>query len=567
MTFFRRNQHIEDENNDPELDSSLIPTSLQQIEWRLEQVNMIQTALEEADIEWEQNPTREWAEQVVRQLHKAGNPVLANQVRAALHYHKEPLHSAVGREQQERSAKAAEHQKLKEERSTHVNSRGQRVSKKIPATMALGVGAIGVLVLGGLGYGLLTTYQDSQRKAAEHKAAQTEIALAEEKTPVQVEEAGPIVNPNPVPITTETKVPQGIDPLLKSEPTPPLVPPPDISRAEKQGYDQGVRDGKIQGFADGQRDGYEAAKNEYAVKPRYQVSKPTIPNTVPVYAAPVAPAKPVSSVPTHKLTFTKFEKDTEHQSKISLIGDDDVASSEKKREPESQQPQSEVTSLKLVMIGDDGQKTSQQKEGEPTQVIQSQSAPMMEQTADYGPYHPFQVLNAKLQTAVLIFDGHTMALPPIAMSEDGRKWIGSGKIMGAQRVNLQFNQMVDLDQTVHALSAAAYDANGLPGIQGKGEDLAPDLIRNLLRSTASGVKDYAEAELKATKTYVRPDGSVVVEKTKPSIWSVIGGKALSVFDLAENEKTFTRAVYLPAGTSIKLIVGALGKEKNEEKKE
>lgn len=179
------------------------------------------------------------------------------------------------------------------------------------------------------------------------------------------------------------------------------------------------------------------------------------------------------------------------------------------------------------------------------------------QGVTFGPYRPYQTISARLQTATLVLEQSKYNLPVIAVSSDGRKWVGTASVGGAQRVYLAFNQMIDLDQkTVLPVPAAAYDAAGAPGIQGSGQDLAPDLVRNLLRNAATGVRDFAQGQLNASKTTVQPNGNVVVEKAAPNLWTMVGSRALSVFDLPTNTQTFTRATYLPAGTPIVLMVGA-----------
>lgn len=646
MPVTRNGESSEEKNNDQteETNSQNPPESMQGLSWKPEQKAYIKNALEEAGLDWEEYPSKDWELNTVRQLRKDGNPVLANEIRGALVRNKATLHSAIGREQQERSAQAAKHQKWKEERGTVVNERGQRVNRKIPATMILGFGAGGLLILGGLVYGLYATFQDSQRKVAEQRAARTEAEIARQTPDIQqveeVEESVETEPSQPLP-TTEPELPKEAkeeENTPPSEAATPIPPPPDVSRAEKQGYDQGMRDGRIQGFSAGQKDGYAAGKRigkqegmhigrqdgyrqgqrqaaaqratvppppPMIVTPKPPPPPPAPPKPKPVVAAvkqqqppanlpppQVVTAKPPPMPVNNKLTFTQptSKENSKDNSRLMFINDESGDASQNQKSPDNQISTMNVGD-KVTAMGNDRQNNTQPPNHAPNtpaptpaQSPKTLSTPKLTflenedqdrpsepskpsntiavktnnntNQANFGPYRPFQVINAKLQTAALIFDGGNMELPPIAISEDGRKWIGSGRVIGAQRVNLVFDKMIDLDQTVLNIQAAAYDQHGLPGIQGKGQDLAPDLVRNLLRSTASGVRDYAQAEMNATKTRVKPDGSIIIEKSKPSIWSVIGGRALSVFDLPKNEVTFTRAVYIPADTPIKLIVGA-----------
>ena len=63
----------------------------------------------------------------------------------------------------------------------------------------------------------------------------------------------------------------------------------------------------------------------------------------------------------------------------------------------------------------------------------------------FGPYRAYQTIRARLETAVLVMEGSRVNLNVIARSSDGRKCIGTPSVAGAQRVNLTFTQLVDLD--------------------------------------------------------------------------------------------------------------------------
>ncbi len=184
-------------------------------------------------------------------------------------------------------------------------------------------------------------------------------------------------------------------------------------------------------------------------------------------------------------------------------------------------------------------------------------APNPSGEARFGPYRPYQRLNAKLITSIIV--GPTLPnLPVIARSDDGREWVAVTAQSGpSRRIALTFTELVDQrTNTVSAIQGAAYDAFGVPGLQGKGELVSPDLVRNLIRSAATGVRDYAQAELTATKATTLPNGTVVTERTVPNLWTVVGGRALDVLALPAGTQTFTDVTSLPAGTPLVIVVGA-----------
>lgn len=174
----------------------------------------------------------------------------------------------------------------------------------------------------------------------------------------------------------------------------------------------------------------------------------------------------------------------------------------------------------------------------------------------FGPYRPFQRLNAVLVTGVAVGSG-LPNLPVIARTEDGREWIAYNPQAGPSgRVMLTFTELVDKqNNVVSKIQGAAYDGFGIPGVQGRSELLTPDLVRNLVRATATGLNDYAQRQLNASTTTVLPNGTVVTTPVTPQLWQTVGGRALSVLSLPSNKQTATEAVSLPAASKIIIVVG------------
>lgn len=174
----------------------------------------------------------------------------------------------------------------------------------------------------------------------------------------------------------------------------------------------------------------------------------------------------------------------------------------------------------------------------------------------FGPYRPYQRIRAQLTTAIVVGEG-LPNLPVIARSEDGREWVGTPVTGASGRVTMSFTELVVADRgEVTPITASAYDLYGVPGLQGKTQDLSPDLLRNMVRSAATGVRDYADAQLNATETVILPNGTVVTNKKGGDLWTAVGARALDVLSLPPNTPTFTRTVTLPKGTQFIIVVGA-----------
>lgn len=179
------------------------------------------------------------------------------------------------------------------------------------------------------------------------------------------------------------------------------------------------------------------------------------------------------------------------------------------------------------------------------------------EASPYGPYRPFQTLKATLESApVVIEQVDTSDLPVIARSEDGRKWVGYPTTSGPNRMIIRFVGYVDDDnRTLVPVAAASYDLSGAPGLQASSQDLAPDFVKNLVRRSATGVRDYANAALNAKETVVTGN-TVITTPKQPNIWTTVAGSALGVFDLPNDQRTFYRGAYLPVGTPFIIMVGA-----------
>lgn len=181
----------------------------------------------------------------------------------------------------------------------------------------------------------------------------------------------------------------------------------------------------------------------------------------------------------------------------------------------------------------------------------------------YGPYRPYQTIAATLKNAMLVFDGAPPAaqLPVVAVSSDGREWVGTPSVFGPHRVNIVFETLVE-GKTVTPIVASAFDSAGAPGVQATSQRYSPDLLRNLVSEAAGGLRDFSQAQLNASTTVVTTGGTTITQKAAPNLWSAVAGRALGVLALPANTQTVYQGAYLPAGSPLIIMVGAGPKQQN-----
>lgn len=666
------------------------------IKWNTRKAAAIRKGLEDEGLTWIDPPTDEWLKDTERALKRKGNPRLAQEMKASVLRTVSPVTTALGREQQARTAKAAVSQEAKAKRGTVTNERGQNVARKLPMSTLIGGGVGALLLLGGLTYGGVAAYQSSAKDAAARRAAAQAQQAAGPTTANTIPVVTPadpnavVANPNSGPeivkadpISEDPSTRTGTSRRSENPDGTPKTSATDSAPPDQQGqqdaYAQGKRDGEVAGYASGQREGYAQGKQEgvqggyqqgvkegqqqgaqagyqQGVKDGQAQAARTAPPQGQGAVTPISSsgAQPVAITPVSrsgaatptrvgsgaaatpvvtpgKLTFTGGSQGAQGAqaqpprmtfTSAPTSGDSQAAQGQGNRgvtmysNPAAAQATTAPTAFalreapaptqqavnvggRLIMVGapqatastpsgadsaaaPEAQGSVTKTYGDMTIVVPSRtgnaastststpastpaattgsaqpSAAPAASAPTFGPYRAYQTIRARLETAVLVMEGSRVNLNVIARSSDGRKWIGTPSVAGAQRVNLTFTQLVDLDgKTVLNVPAMAYDQSGVPGVQGSGQDLAPDVVRNLIRNAATGVRDYAQAQLNASRTTISPNGQVIVEKEAPSLWTLVGGRALSVFDMPENTRTFTRATYLPSGTDIVLVVGA-----------
>ena len=177
----------------------------------------------------------------------------------------------------------------------------------------------------------------------------------------------------------------------------------------------------------------------------------------------------------------------------------------------------------------------------------------------YGPYRTGQYLRAKLETGVVLpvaatqdDTGPTQYV--YARTQDGTLWLGTPKISATKRITLTFQQAVMRDGSEVQVNAVGYHLDGTPGLQTAWQDVAPTLANDLIRSSLTGVRDYAEAKIQATKTTTNANGSTTVERQVPTIWESVAGAATGVFQLPQTQNTFVTVARLNVGQDFVIVI-------------
>ena len=177
----------------------------------------------------------------------------------------------------------------------------------------------------------------------------------------------------------------------------------------------------------------------------------------------------------------------------------------------------------------------------------------------YGPYRTGQYLRAKLETGVVLpvaatqdDTGPTQYV--YARTQDGTLWLGVPRISPTKRITLIFQQAVMRDGHEVQVNALGYHLDGTPGLQTAWQDVAPTLANDLIRSSLTGVRDYAEAKIQATRTTTNANGSTTVERQVPTIWESVAGAATSVFQLPQTQNTFVTVARLNVGQDFVIVI-------------
>lgn len=172
-----------------------------------------------------------------------------------------------------------------------------------------------------------------------------------------------------------------------------------------------------------------------------------------------------------------------------------------------------------------------------------------------SPYRLGQRFSAVLNTGVFVAQSSPSGLPVYAMSADGTMWRGWPTLDATKRVMITFDRAVLKDGQEVAVQAAGYNLDGTPGVKARYYDIAPTLANDIIRSGISGVNDFVQGKLNATRTTTNSNGSTVVEKQAPSIYESIGGATARVFTLPAAQNTFVTVAEIPVNTQIAIVYG------------
>ncbi|ASN83293.1 hypothetical protein [Deinococcus ficus] len=183
-------------------------------------------------------------------------------------------------------------------------------------------------------------------------------------------------------------------------------------------------------------------------------------------------------------------------------------------------------------------------------------------SAKPSPYHMGQRMNATIETGILTTQGDKPA-PVYARTQDGTIWLGTVTISATKRINIAFTKARLRDGTEIAVSGLAYNTDGSPGVKARYRDVAPTLANDLIRSSVTGIRNYVEAKIQATRTTTNANGSNTVERQAPTIWESVGGSAASIFQLPPTQNTFVTVAELTPGTPFVIVYGPMTLEENK----
>ena len=194
---------------------------------------------------------------------------------------------------------------------------------------------------------------------------------------------------------------------------------------------------------------------------------------------------------------------------------------------------------------------------QPTQAAQTtQNAPGTTE-ADV-PFTLGQRMKARLETALLTAEGAS-SMPIYARTTDGTLWRGLVKLDATKRVIVLFDRAVLPDGREVPVRASAYGMDGRPGLVAQYHDVAPTLIPDLLRSTLTGVKNYADALINQKKVTVT-NNFATQENVPPNFLTTVAGSAASVFQLPANRQTFVTVAEIALGAEFAIIYGPVGEQ-------
>ncbi len=165
---------------------------------------------------------------------------------------------------------------------------------------------------------------------------------------------------------------------------------------------------------------------------------------------------------------------------------------------------------------------------------------------------PGMIIPASLATGIAIAEGG-QPVPVIARTDTGLTFIGTATLNAARRMEIQFKEVV-MAGSNNTISAQAFAPDGLPGLVVDVKDVAPSLVPDLLRASASGVTNYVKSLSEATTTTIVPFGGATSSRSSVPLGSSIAGAIADLFSVPPTQKALVRIAQVDRGTPVLVTI-------------
>ncbi len=169
---------------------------------------------------------------------------------------------------------------------------------------------------------------------------------------------------------------------------------------------------------------------------------------------------------------------------------------------------------------------------------------------------PGMIIPASLATGIAIAEGG-QPVPVVVRTDTGLTFMGTASLNAARRMQIEFKEVV-MGGRSNSVTAQAFAPDGLPGLIVDVKDVAPSLVPDLLRASASGVSNYVKSLSEASTTTVVPFGGTTTSRSSTPLGSSIAGALADLFSVPPTQKAIVRIAQVDRGTPllVTIIVGS-----------
>jgi hypothetical protein len=169
---------------------------------------------------------------------------------------------------------------------------------------------------------------------------------------------------------------------------------------------------------------------------------------------------------------------------------------------------------------------------------------------------PGMIIPASLATGIAIAEGG-QAVPVVVRTDTGLTFMGTASLNAARRMQIEFKEVV-MGGRSNSITAQAFAPDGLPGLIVDVKDVAPSLVPDLLRASASGVSNYVKSLSEASSTTIVPFGGATTSRSSTPLGSSIAGALADLFSVPPTQKAIVRIAQVDRGTPllVTIIVGS-----------